>query len=156
MNVIRKEQGIAIWQEPHLTKGINSSDKIHICNFCTKYLLESNLTLTPLFRTKLQKERERDISEQIALGLPAKNISSDVQFDQRLFNTTKGMDSGYGDDSSYNVYDKPWRSTADIGQHIYRPSKNIDKDIYGDDIDKIIKTNRYNFYLLHTKLRLES
>ncbi|KAK6619284.1 Puff-specific protein Bx42 [Polyplax serrata] len=94
-------------------------------------------------RTKLQKERERDISEQIALGLPAKNISSDVQFDQRLFNTSKGMDSGYGDDSSYNVYDKPWRGGSDMGQHIYRPSKNIDKDVYGDDIDKIIKTSRF-------------
>lgn len=53
------------------------------------------------------------------------------------------MDSGFGDDSSYNVYDKPWRGNFDLGQHIYRPSKNIDKDIYGDDINKIIKTNRY-------------
>ena len=101
------------------------------------------------FRTKLQKERERDISEQIALGLPAKNISSETQFDQRLFNTSKGMDSGYGDDSSYNVYDKPWRGGASIGQHIYRPSKNVDKDIYGDDIDKIIKTNRYFYYSIN-------
>lgn len=66
-------------------------------------------------RGKLQRERERDISEQvyfiynrhcfflyyviynclqIALGLPAKTIAEGGQFDQRLFNTTKGMDSG--------------------------------------------------------------
>ncbi len=80
------------------------------------------------FRTKIQRERERDISEQIALGLPAKtNMGGEGQFDQRLFNGTKGMDSGFGDDESYNVYDKPWRNTA--AQHIYRPSKNIDKEI---------------------------
>lgn len=95
-------------------------------------------------RSKLQRERERDISEQIALGLPAKNISGgEVQFDQRLFNTTKGMDSGYGDEESYNVYDKPWRESGSLGQHIYRPSRNLDKDVYGDDLDKLIKTNRF-------------
>lgn len=95
-------------------------------------------------RSKLQRERERDISEQIALGLPAKSISGgEVQFDQRLFNTAKGMDSGYGDEESYNVYDKPWREGGSLGQHIYRPSRNLDKDVYGDDLDKLIKTNRY-------------
>ncbi|XP_023715014.2 puff-specific protein Bx42 [Cryptotermes secundus] len=95
-------------------------------------------------RSKLQRERERDISEQIALGLPAKNVSGgEVQFDQRLFNTTKGMNSGYGDDESYNVYDKPWRESGTLGAHIYRPSQNLDKDVYGDDLDKLIKTNRF-------------
>ncbi|KAJ8888664.1 hypothetical protein PR048_008156 [Dryococelus australis] len=95
-------------------------------------------------RSKLQRDRERDISEQIALGMPAKNISNgEVQFDQRLFNTTKGMDSGYADDEAYNVYDKPWREAGTLGAHIYRPSKNVDKDVYGDDLDKLIKTNRF-------------
>lgn len=76
--------------------------------------------------------------------MPAKSISGgEVQFDQRLFNTTKGMDSGYGDEESYNVYDKPWREGGSLGQHIYRPSRNVDKDVYGDDLDKLIKTNRY-------------
>lgn len=96
-------------------------------------------------RSRLQRERERDISEQIALGMPAKNISNtgESQFDQRLFNTSKGMDSGYGHDDEYNVYDKPWRDTNAIGSQIYRPSKNIDKDNYGDDLDKLVKTNKF-------------
>jgi SNW domain-containing protein 1 len=95
-------------------------------------------------RSKLQRERERDISEQIALGLPARNISGGaVQFDQRLFNTTEGMDSGYGDEDSYNVYDKPWRESGSLGAHIYRPSRNLDKDVYGDDLDMLIKTKRF-------------
>jgi SNW domain-containing protein 1 len=76
--------------------------------------------------------------------LPAKNISGGkVQFDQRLLNTTKGIDSGYADEESYNVYDKPWREGGSLGAHIYRPSRNLDKDVYGDDLEKLIKTNRY-------------
>ncbi|XP_059483745.1 puff-specific protein Bx42 [Neocloeon triangulifer] len=95
-------------------------------------------------RNKLQRERERDVSEMIALGMPARGQAShETQYDQRLFNTSKGMDSGYGDDEAYNVYDKPWRDNSGLGQHIYRPSKNVDKDIYGDDLDKLMKTNRF-------------
>lgn len=95
-------------------------------------------------RSKLQRERERDISEQIALGMPAKTASNgEILFDQRLFNTTKGMDSGYGDDESYNVYDKPWRESASLGTHLYRPSKQVDNDAYGADLDRIVNTQRF-------------
>lgn len=94
-------------------------------------------------RSKLQRERERDISEQIALGLPAKTGTGEAQFDQRLFNTTKGMDSGYGDDEAYNVYDKPWREGNSLASHLYRPSKSVDQDAYGGDLDKIVSTNRF-------------
>lgn len=107
-----------------------------IINYLTTYLIL-------IYRSKLQRDRERDISEQIALGLPAKTITGgEVQFDQRLMNSSKGMDSGYGDDEAYNVYDKPWRDSSSLGQHLYRPSKNVDKDIYGDDLEKIVKTSR--------------
>lgn len=95
-------------------------------------------------RSKLQRERERDISEQIALGMPAKTITSgETMYDQRLFNTSKGMDSGYGDDEAYNVYDKPWRDANSLGSHLYRPTKSVDQDLYGGDLDKIVNTNRF-------------
>uniref|UniRef100_A0A069DVV5 Putative mrna splicing factor/ chromatin binding snw family nuclear protein n=1 Tax=Panstrongylus megistus TaxID=65343 RepID=A0A069DVV5_9HEMI len=99
----------------------------------------------PEKRSKLERERERDISEQIALGLPAKSqtLTGEAAFDQRLFNTTKGMDSGFGEDDTYNVYDRPWREANSIANHVYRPSRNIDKDVYGDDLDRIVKTNRF-------------
>ncbi|XP_016984727.1 puff-specific protein Bx42 [Drosophila rhopaloa] len=98
----------------------------------------------PEKRSKLQRERERDISEQIALGLPAKSAGNgEALFDQRLFNTTKGMDSGYGDDEAYNVYDKPWRDSNTLGAHIYRPSKQADSDNYGGDLDAIVNTKRF-------------
>ena len=104
-------------------------------------------------RNRLQRERERDISEQIALGMPAKNIGNqgDAMFDQRLFNTSKGIGSGYGDDEGYNVYDKPWRNADSIGNHIYRPSKNLDKEIYGDDLEQIKK--KYVLIILITLVK---
>ncbi|KFM68418.1 SNW domain-containing protein 1, partial [Stegodyphus mimosarum] len=94
-------------------------------------------------RSKLEKQRERDISEQIALGMPNPKQSSELQFDQRLFNSTKGMDSGFGEDEDYTVYDKPWRSQQVVSQNIYRPRGNQDKDMYGEDFDKLIKTSRF-------------
>ena len=51
----------------------------------------------------------------------------------------QGMDSGFGSEEAYNVYDKPWRNDSDISRSIYKGSK---KDNYSDDIDTIIKTNR--------------
>ncbi len=66
-----------------------------------------NVSFCFIFRNRLERERERDISEQIALGLPAKTITGgETQFDSRLFNQSKGMDSGFADEDSYNVYDK--------------------------------------------------
>lgn len=95
-------------------------------------------------RSRVQREKERDISEQIALGMPAKMLNNgETMFDQRLFNTTKGMDTGYGDDEAYNVYDKPWREGNSMGSHLYRPSKSIDQDLYGTDLEKVINTNRF-------------
>lgn len=102
-------------------------------------------------RSKLQKERERDISEQIALGMPAKSkTSNETQFDQRLFGQAQGLSQGYGDDEAYNVYDKPWREGGSMANHIYRPSKNIDKDNYGgEELEKAIRTNRLAYYSLY-------
>lgn len=95
-------------------------------------------------RSKLVKDRERDISEQIALGMPAKtNQGGEGMFDQRLFNNSKGMDSGYGDDEAYTVYDKPWRNQDSVGAHIYRPTRHADKDNYGGDIDSIVNQRRF-------------
>ena len=53
----------------------------------------------------------------------------------------QGMDSGFAEDDAYNVYDKPWRKDQDMSKSLYRPSKN-DKDIYGDDLEKLMGTNR--------------
>ncbi len=65
-------------------------------------------------RSKVQRERERDVTEQLALGAGAGGRGAkgpDALFDQRLFNQSRGMDSGFagGEDEHYNVYDRPWK-----------------------------------------------
>ena len=55
------------------------------------------------------------------------------------------MDSGFGEEDAYNVYDQPWRKT-DAVSSMYRPSKNLDKDNYGDDIETLMKTNKYVYF----------
>lgn len=57
-------------------------------------------------RSKITRDRERDISEKIALGM-AKVTGGEAMYDQRLFNQDKGLDSGLGGDDTYNLYDKP-------------------------------------------------
>ncbi|THD23615.1 SNW domain-containing protein 1 [Fasciola hepatica] len=97
-------------------------------------------------KAKAQKDKERDISEQIALGLPNPRVAnnSEAQFDQRLFNQSRGLDSGFagGTDDLYNVYDKPWRGESDLGSRIYRPRQK-DVDTYGADLEAIKNTRRF-------------
>lgn len=101
------------------------------------------LRAAPEKRSKLEKQRERDISEQIALGMANPKASAvESQYDQRLFNQNKGLASGFGDDEDYAVYDKPWRSGQNAHQSIYRPSKGADNDIYGGDLEELAK-NRF-------------
>uniref|UniRef100_A0A8C6RQG6 SNW domain-containing protein 1 n=1 Tax=Nannospalax galili TaxID=1026970 RepID=A0A8C6RQG6_NANGA len=80
-----------------------------------------------------ERDEIRHKSEVIALDVPNPRTSNEVQYDQRLF----GMDNGFagGEDEIYNVYDQAWRGGKDMAQSIYRPSKNLDKDV--------IKTNRF-------------
>ncbi|EFX71192.1 puff-specific protein Bx42-like [Daphnia pulex] len=95
-------------------------------------------------KSKLDRQRERDISEQIALGMPARaSASGETMYDQRLLNQTRGMDSGFADDEAYNVYDKPWREQGTLSSNLYRPTKNLDQDLYGDDLDKLVKTSKF-------------
>lgn len=97
----------------------------------------------PEKRTQLQKEKERDISEKIALGLPNTGYNTgEIQYDSRLFNSSKGLDTGFGEEDAYSVYDKPWRETEAVKNAIYRPSKNLDKE-YGDDFEKALGAKRF-------------
>ena len=92
--------------------------------------------------------KDRDISEKIALGQPAKTTGQEDFFDQRLFDQNKGLSSGYGfEDDTYNVYDQPMRQGGSIAEKIYRPRKDLDQDIYGDEdgqkgMDKRFKADK--------------
>ena len=89
-------------------------------------------------------ERERDISEEIALGLanPGRSNANEVQFDQRLFNQNKGLASGFGDDEDYNVYDKPWQAQSNLSGNLYKFSKRTDDD-KEEDLDTLKSATRF-------------
>ena len=88
-------------------------------------------------KSKFDRQRERDISEQIALGMPARHqAGGEALYDQRLLNQSRGMDSGFADDEAYNVYDKPWREQGTLSSNLYRPTKNMDQDLEFSGTDR--------------------
>lgn len=99
-------------------------------------------------KSKITRDRDRDISEKVALGMASAGASrgGEVMYDQRLFNQEKGMDSGFATDDQYNVYDKGLFTAQPTLSTLYRPKKDLDSDIYGgadEQLDKIMKTERF-------------
>ncbi|CAF2768547.1 unnamed protein product [Rotaria sp. Silwood2] len=88
---------------------------------------------------KRKRPKERDISEQIALGVQTAS-STGVQYDQRLFNMSAGFGSSLGDDEAYNVYDQPWNSSTTVASQIYKPTKTT-KDNF-DDTEALINASK--------------
>ena len=90
----------------------------------------------------LERESNRDISEKIALGLAKPTASKESMYDQRLFNQTAGMESGFGADDSYNLYDKPLFANRDVANAIYRPFRG-QQDDEDETIENVTKDNRF-------------
>ncbi|CAI9100424.1 OLC1v1037426C1 [Oldenlandia corymbosa var. corymbosa] len=97
-------------------------------------------------RSKLTRDKDRDISEKVALGMATTGNVGEVQYDQRLFNQEKGMDSGFATDDAYNVYDKGLFTAQPTLSTLYKPKKDVDSDMYGgadEQLEKIMKTDRF-------------
>jgi len=90
---------------------------------------------------KRNRPKERDISEQIALGVPNAG-SGGVQYDTRLFNMQQGIGGGTLDDEAYNVYDQAWGSSKAVASQIYKPSKAA-KETFDDTESLISATKRF-------------
>lgn len=71
-------------------------------------------------RTKTTRDRERDVSEKVALGQAAVQRSCETMFDQRLFNQEHGLSSGFGTDDQNNAFDT--NLFADRSQTLYKPT----------------------------------
>ena len=69
--------------------------------------------------------------------------ANEVQFDERLFNQSKGIASGFGDDEDYAVYDRPWKTGNEVAQTIYRPRGNWEKETYGDELEDLASTSKF-------------
>lgn len=83
---------------------------------------------------QLLREQNRDISEKVALGLAKPTASRDSMTDSRLFNQ-ESLSAGYGDEDSYNLYDKPLFSGSSAAAAIYRrpTGRGGADDIYAVD-----------------------
>jgi SNW domain-containing protein 1 len=90
------------------------------------------------------RNEDRDISERIALGQTVVQSSSETMYDQRLFNQSEGISSGFGDEDSYNVYSKPLFHGSSANQ-LYRPKKASDTETYGgeEDFKKLLDTSKF-------------
>jgi len=95
-------------------------------------------------KSTLVRNADRDITEKIALGIAMPQASSEVAYDQRLFNQSQGMDSGFGDDESYNIYTKPLFQGSSANQ-IYRPKPSDESETYGSEKDyqKLLDTSKF-------------
>mmetsp|Transcript_17244 Transcript_17244/g.25560 ORF Transcript_17244/g.25560 Transcript_17244/m.25560 type:complete len:539 (+) Transcript_17244:63-1679(+) len=97
---------------------------------------------------KSRTDRERDISEKIALGqlkgTGGGGLKGDGLYDSRLFNQNAGVTGGFGDDSDYNVYSKPMHDRGD-GAGLYRPRQS-QEDAFGDadeQLKQLKSTSRF-------------
>ena len=77
------------------------------------------------------REQNRDVSEKVALGLAKPTLSKESMTDARLFNC-ETLSNNFGDEDSYNVYDKPLFHGSSAAAAIYRrPGTGTADDIYG-------------------------
>jgi SNW domain-containing protein 1 len=94
-------------------------------------------------KSAASRNADRDIGERIALGQAVPQASSETMYDQRLFNQTEGLQSGFGDEDDYSVYTKPLFSGSSANA-IYKPKKG-DEDSYGgeEDYKKLLDTTKF-------------
>jgi SNW domain-containing protein 1 len=93
-------------------------------------------------KSSAARNADRDVGERIALGQAVPQGTSETLYDQRLFNQTQGMDSGFGDEDAYNVYSKPL-FTGSSANVLYRPKKNEEDWGGEEDMKKILDTSKF-------------
>lgn len=90
------------------------------------------------------KEQNRDISEKVALGLAKPTLSKESMTDARLFNR-ESLSNTFGNDDSYNVYDKPLFQGSSAAAAIYsRPGNGGADDMFGGGTESGINEELQN------------
>ena len=84
-------------------------------------------------RSKLTRDKDRDVSEKIALGMAKVSAGGEAMYDQRLFNQEKGLDSGLGQEDAYNLYDKPLFADRRELYKASRPGEEVDTGRFKPD-----------------------
>jgi len=103
---------------------------------------ERRLEVAAKKKSKSVRDADRDISEKIALG-QAQPTAQEVMYDQRLFNQSAGLDTGFGDEDEYHAFDKPLFADK-TSRSIYGAVKEVPDDEEGgegqdDDKKKVNK-----------------
>ncbi|PFH54229.1 hypothetical protein AMATHDRAFT_53102 [Amanita thiersii Skay4041] len=101
-------------------------------------------------RAKMRaREQNRDISEKVALGLAKPTLSKESMLDSRLFNR-ETLSNNFGDEDSYNLYDKPLFHGSTAAAAIYKARGNItegNEDSFGggteEGIGSALKNDRF-------------
>jgi len=93
-------------------------------------------------KTRITRDKDRDISEKIALGMSVPK-TTEALYDQRLFNQTEGLDSGFGSEEDYTVYDKQLFG-GERERALYK-APTRDDELYGEKVsmEKILNTKRF-------------
>lgn len=104
-----------------------------------------------LKKSKLTRDRDRDVSERVALGQSATGGGSgEVMYDQRLFNQgggagtgTGALAGGFGAEDAYNLYDKPLFAGATAAAKFqYRPRASATNDADEDRARTVGRADR--------------
>ena len=109
---------------------------------------EDRMDRAGIKKSKTERDNDRDISEKIALG-QAQPSSRETMFDQRLFNQTAGLGSGFGGDEDYHLYDKPLfadRTAASIYKNVKGTDEGADtqvRKVLGQQTQEEEKPNAY-------------
>lgn len=95
-------------------------------------------------RSKLARDRDRDISERVALGQAHVQVESgEAMYDQRLFNQEEGMGAGFAAEDAYNLYDKPLFADRSAVTGLYRSSAVEQQLSEDEELERVHKTSRF-------------
>lgn len=96
---------------------------------------------------QMAREQNRDVSEKVALGLAKPSMSKEAMFDSRLYNK-ESLNPSFGDDESYNLYDKPLFHGSSAAAAIYKHrNQDGDDELVGggteEGVDKALNNDRF-------------
>ena len=113
---------------------------------CTTYTTSTTSSSTATSPPPPLPPAERDVSERIALGQAVPN-STETLYDQRLFNQSAGIGSGFtAQDDAYNIYDKALFRGGAAAESLYRPTRGAQEDEWADEekaAENVLKAARF-------------
>lgn len=97
---------------------------------------EARLERVGSHKQKEIRDKERDITEKVALGQKGEESGgANLEVDERVIGLGAGVNTGFKDDEAYDLYDKPLFNEA-IKTNIYTGAKEFEENYFGDTLEK--------------------